>query len=49
MTPVAVQQGDSPVILGMPHGGTFVPEGLGTRLNATGRARRRCRQPSTAT
>ena len=38
MTPVAVQQGDSPVILGMPHGGTFVPEGLGTRLNATGRA-----------
>lgn len=30
--------GDGPILLGQPHGGTFVPGDLQTRLNATGRA-----------
>jgi N-formylglutamate deformylase len=34
----AVTQGDSPVILGMPHGGTWLPDDLTRRLNDTGRA-----------
>ncbi|MCW0180514.1 MAG: N-formylglutamate deformylase [Zavarzinia sp.] len=38
MTPVKVTQGDAPVILGQPHGGTFVPEDIFARLNETGRA-----------
>ena len=38
MIPVAVTQGDSPVILGMPHGGTHVPDALTARLNDRGRA-----------
>ena len=38
MTPFRVAEGDSPVILAQPHGGTFVPEGLAARLNSTGRA-----------
>lgn len=38
MMPVVVTQGDSPVILGLPHGGTFVPDALLTRLNDRGRA-----------
>lgn len=33
-----VIQGDSPVILGQPHGGTFVPGDIAERLNETGRA-----------
>jgi len=38
VTPVEVLPGDGPVILGQPHGGTWIPDDLATRLNATGRA-----------
>ncbi|MCF4167326.1 N-formylglutamate deformylase [Zavarzinia compransoris] len=38
MTPVGVIRGDGPVILGQPHGGTFVPNDIAAALNATGRA-----------
>lgn len=38
MTPVEVIRGDSPVILGQPHGGVFVPDQILARLNARGRA-----------
>ena len=34
---VNVTQGDSPVILGLPHGGTYVPDALMARLNDRGR------------
>lgn len=37
MTPVTVTTGTSPVILGQPHGGTFVPEDIKARLNDNGR------------
>lgn len=37
MTPVEVIPGDSPVILGQPHVGTFVPDDIRARLNARGR------------
>ncbi len=33
-----VTPGDGPVILGMPHGGTWLPDGLTARLNPTGKA-----------
>lgn len=36
MTPVVVHRGHSPLILGMPHGGTFVPPDVFARLNARG-------------
>lgn len=36
MNVVKVQEGDSPVILGQPHGGTHVPADIFARLNATG-------------
>ena len=36
MTPVDVIQGDGPVILGQPHGGTFVPPEIAVRLNDNG-------------
>jgi len=35
--PVEVVQGDSPVILGLPHTGTWLPEDIAARLNARGR------------
>ena len=38
MTPVEVLAGDSPVILGQPHGGTWLPAAVKERLNATGGA-----------
>lgn len=38
MTPFQVVPGDSPVILGQPHGGTFVPPDIAARLNDRGRA-----------
>lgn len=38
MTPFAVTRGDSPVILGMPHVGTWLPDDLTRRLNDNGRA-----------
>ncbi len=37
MTPVSVNEGFGPVILGQPHGGTFVPVDILDRLNETGR------------
>ena len=38
MTPVIVAEGDGPVVLGMPHGGTDIPAALAARLNEQGRA-----------
>lgn len=35
--PVEVVQGDSPVILGLPHTGTWLPDNIFARLNAQGR------------
>ncbi|WP_309083489.1 N-formylglutamate deformylase [Chelativorans sp.] len=37
MTPVEVVQGTSPVILGFPHTGTYMPEEMWSRLNEEGR------------
>ncbi|PVA08149.1 N-formylglutamate deformylase [Thalassorhabdomicrobium marinisediminis] len=37
MTPVTVQAGDGPVILGLPHCGTYVPDAIWDTLNETGR------------
>ena len=37
MTPVEVTQGDGPVILGLPHTGTWLPPGIAARLNPRGR------------
>ena len=37
MIPAIIQQGDSPIILGQPHGGTYVPDELTARLNARGK------------
>lgn len=38
MNPVEVSEGDSPIILGMPHGGTYLPTEIESRLNPCGRA-----------
>ncbi|MCX7646112.1 MAG: N-formylglutamate amidohydrolase [Rhodobacteraceae bacterium] len=38
MTPVEVIRGEGPVVLGQPHGGTFLPQDVARRLNPTGRA-----------
>lgn len=37
MRPVEISEGTGPVILGVPHAGTFVPPEIGVLLNATGR------------
>lgn len=37
MTPVEVYSGNGPIVLGVPHAGTFVPEDIWARLNDTGR------------
>jgi len=37
MQPVEVFQGNSPVILGLPHTGTFVPEDIAKHLNSNGK------------
>lgn len=37
MTPVEVIRGDGPIILGMPHTGTYVPPDVQARLNERGR------------
>jgi formiminoglutamase len=39
MKPVAVVEGAGPVVLAMPHGGTYLPEAIAARLNGTGRTR----------
>lgn len=36
MNPVEIISGDSPIILGMPHTGTYVPEDVFSKLNANG-------------
>lgn len=36
MTPVEVTQGDSPIVLGLPHTGTFLPDEVRAQLNARG-------------
>ncbi|GHF03943.1 N-formylglutamate deformylase [Aliiroseovarius zhejiangensis] len=36
MTPVEIHRGDSPIVLGLPHTGTYVPEDIKARLNARG-------------
>ncbi|PHQ72437.1 MAG: N-formylglutamate deformylase [Sneathiella sp.] len=36
MIPVNVHQGNSPIVLGLPHTGTFVPDEIGTQLNSRG-------------
>ena len=38
MTPVAVVRGNGPIVLGLPHTGTFVPPEIHARLNQNGRA-----------
>ena len=38
MTPVEVIRGDGPVVLGMPHTGTYVPRDVRAKLNDTGKA-----------
>jgi formiminoglutamase len=38
VTPVEVVEGDGPVVLGIPHTGTWLPEDVAERLNDTGRA-----------
>ncbi len=38
MTPVVTCQGTGPVVLGLPHTGTFLPDDIEARLNETGRA-----------
>ncbi|QRZ13574.1 N-formylglutamate deformylase [Paracoccus methylovorus] len=37
MSAVEVHSGDSPVILGLPHTGTYLPDGIRARLNERGR------------
>lgn len=36
--PLSLQQGRSPLVLAIPHAGTFIPEGIKANLNETGRA-----------
>lgn len=38
MTLIDIRPGTSPVVLGQPHGGTFLPTGIEDRLNENGRA-----------
>ncbi len=38
MTPVTVIQGDGPLVLGIPHAGTYVPPEIMTDLNSNGQA-----------
>lgn len=37
MTPVKITQGDSPIVLGLPHTGTYVPDAIKAQLNERGR------------
>lgn len=37
VTPVSVTKGDSPVVLALPHSGTFLPDHIAARLNDRGR------------
>lgn len=40
MTPIEVKRGSGPIVLGLPHAGTFVPEVIAKRLNQNGRSLR---------
>ena len=37
MTPVTIQQGSGPIVLGLPHTGTFLPDDIWATLNENGR------------
>lgn len=37
MTPVEISQGESPIVLGLPHTGTYVPEEVAAKLTPRGR------------
>ena len=37
MIPVTTHQGSSPIVLGLPHTGTFVPDDVAAKLNDNGR------------
>ena len=37
MTPVSVKQGSGPIVLGLPHTGSFLPEDIAAKLNENGR------------
>lgn len=37
MTPVTIKKGTSPIVLGLPHTGTFVPDDIAAKLNDNGR------------
>ena len=37
MTPVSIKQGTGPIVLGLPHTGTFVPDDIAATLNQNGR------------
>ena len=37
VNPVSVSQGDSPIVLGLPHTGTYLPDDIITNLNARGK------------
>lgn len=37
MTPVTVRQGSGPIVLGLPHTGTYVPDDIAAKLNDNGR------------
>ena len=37
MSAASVTRGDGPIILGQPHGGTFVPSDIAARLNSNGK------------
>lgn len=37
MTPVTVRQGSGPIVLGLPHTGTYVPNDIAAKLNDNGR------------
>ncbi len=37
MNPVEIRQGDGPLILGLPHTGTYLPEAIFAKLNSRGR------------
>lgn len=37
MTPAEITRGDSPILLGIPHAGTYLPPDIRARLNARGR------------
>ncbi|MCR9060179.1 MAG: N-formylglutamate amidohydrolase, partial [Rhodobacteraceae bacterium] len=39
MQPLDVTRGDGPLVLGVPHSGTYIPEDIRERLNSLGQKR----------